>query len=156
MLAANKVITDYYPTKYSEVMTCKSIFDMYKLYGVPDQGNPTPFLYDACQQNSLSAGIKVVVPAVNNGQPECLAALMHTTFGMSLWVALVLHAVGIEVYLRLTPRETERLRQVSFEKQLERGMKRPGMAGLVVERFGDADEWKPKGRWAGEQEEQMK
>ena len=156
MLAANKVITDHYPIRFNEVMTCKTIFNMYRLYSVPDEGNPTPFIYPACQQNPLS-GTKVVVPAVSNGQPECLAALTHATFGMSLWVAMVLHAIGIEVYLRLTPRETERLRQVSFEKQLERGMKRPGMAGLVVERFGDAEEWKPKGRNVeGECDEELK
>lgn len=126
-------------------MSCKAIFNMYRLYGLPDRGNPTPSIYPACQLNPLSS-IKVVVPAVSNGQPECLAALMHATFGMSLWVAMALHAVGVEMYLRLTPRETEGLRKVSFEKQLERGMKRPGMAGLVVERFGDAEEWKPRAR----------
>jgi hypothetical protein len=43
--------------------------------------------------------------------------------------------------LKLTPRETQRLRQVSYEKQLEAGMKNPGSAGLTVERFGDADPW---------------
>jgi hypothetical protein len=43
--------------------------------------------------------------------------------------------------LRLTPRETQRLRQVSYEKQLEAGMKNPGSAGLTAERFGDADPW---------------
>jgi hypothetical protein len=43
--------------------------------------------------------------------------------------------------LKFTPRETQRLRQVSYEKQLEAGMKNPGSAGLTVERFGDADPW---------------
>ena len=145
MLAANKVITDHYPTRFSEVMRCKTIFNTYKVYGVPDQGNPTPFIYPAGQQNPLSA-MKVILPAVSNGRPECLAALTHANFVMRLWVAMVLHAVGIEVYSRLTPRETEKLRHVSFEKQLGRRMKRPGMAELVVERFGDADEWKSKRR----------
>ncbi len=97
---------------------------------------------------------KVIVPVVSNGQPECLAALMHATFGMSFWVALVLHAVGVEVYLRLTPGETEKLRSVSFEKQLERGMRAPGMADLLGKRFGDADEWKPKRRHFEEENEE--
>jgi hypothetical protein len=43
--------------------------------------------------------------------------------------------------IKLTPRETERLRQVSYEKQLEAGMKNPGSAGFTAERFGDADPW---------------
>lgn len=38
----------------------------------------------------------------------------------------------------MTPAETARLRQVSYERQLARGFKRPGYAGLVAERFGDA------------------
>lgn len=63
---------------------------------------------------------------------------------MSGVLALFLHAVCVEIYLRLTPRESERLRQVSYERQLERGFKDPGSAGLVVERFGDAYPWVPK------------
>ena len=43
--------------------------------------------------------------------------------------------------LKLTPRETERLRQVSYERQLEAGMKNPGSAGFTAERFGDANPW---------------
>jgi hypothetical protein len=30
---------------------------------------------------------------------------------------------------------------VSYDKQLEAGMKNPGSAGLTIERFGDADPW---------------
>jgi hypothetical protein len=33
---------------------------------------------------------------------------------------------------------------VSYEKQLEAGMKNPGYAGLTAERIGDADPWIPK------------
>ena len=63
---------------------------------------------------------------------------------MAGFLALIVHAVGVELYLRLTPRESERLRMVSYERQLERGMKNPGSARLVVERFGDADVWVPR------------
>lgn len=54
--------------------------------------------------------------------------------------------------LRLTPKETDRLRQVSYERQLERGMPRPGYAGLTVERFGDAEPFKPVAKMIEEQE----
>ena len=47
------------------------------------------------------------------------------------------------MYLKSTPREAERLGQLSYERQLEAGMKKPGSAGLVVEKLGDADEWVP-------------
>ena len=77
------------------------------------------------------------------GNTEEIGASLRVSFGMALWMALLLHAVGVEIYLRLTPRESERLRQVSYERQLEAGSTAPGSAGLVVERFGDADAWRP-------------
>ena len=62
---------------------------------------------------------------------------------MALWVAIFLHVVGVEIYLALTPREGQRLRMVSYERQLAAGFRNPGSAGLVVERLGDADHWAP-------------
>ncbi|GAB7362292.1 hypothetical protein MBLNU230_g2310t1 [Neophaeotheca triangularis] len=78
------------------------------------------------------------------GKIEEIAASLQITFGMACWMALALHAVGVEVYLAFTPVEGERLRRVSYERQLERGFEDPGSAGLTVERFGDAEAWKPK------------
>jgi hypothetical protein len=43
----------------------------------------------------------------------------------------------------MTPAESTRLRQVSYERQLARGSTRPGYAGLVAERFGDAAPYEP-------------
>lgn len=45
--------------------------------------------------------------------------------------------------LKLTPREAERLRNVSYERQMEAGMKNPGNCGTTVQRFGDANPWIP-------------
>lgn len=84
----------------------------------------------------------VVHASFLDGNPEEIGASMRMNFGMGLWMSLFLHAVGVEIYLKLTPRESERLRQVSYERQLEAGAKNPGSAGLVVERFGDAEPWK--------------
>lgn len=88
---------------------------------------------------------KHIVVHANLGGPsgENAGASLRVNFGMAIWMALFLHAVGVEIYLRLTPREAERLRQVSATRQMEAGFKHPGSAGLVVERFGDADGWKP-------------
>lgn len=58
-------------------------------------------------------------------------------------MGIVLHIIGVELYLGLTPRESERLRQVSYEKQCEAGLKNPGFSGWTVNRWGDAEEWKP-------------
>lgn len=43
----------------------------------------------------------------------------------------------------MTPKETERLRRVSYEKQVEAGFSNPGSAGLNLDRWGDADRWTP-------------
>jgi uncharacterized membrane protein len=72
---------------------------------------------------------------------EVMAALQGTFGGAGL-LAFLLHAIGIELYLHFTPAEAQRLRQVSFERQQERGFKRPGSAGLTADRLGDA-EWTP-------------
>lgn len=58
-------------------------------------------------------------------------------------MSLFLHMVGVEVYLALTPAESERLKVVSYEKQLEAGFENPGNAGLTAERWGDAAAWAP-------------
>ena len=113
------------------------------------QNNATQFYddYPACNpDNAQWAPDGYVVVKGKGGGSSAMgsAAALCQIFGMAGVLALILHAIGVEIYLRLTPRESERLRQVSYEKQLERGFKNPGSAGLVVERFGDADPWVPK------------
>ena len=56
-------------------------------------------------------------------------------------MSLFLHMVGVEVYLALTSAESERLKIVGYEKQLEAGFENPGNAGLTAERWGDATAW---------------
>jgi hypothetical protein len=72
-----------------------------------------------------------------------IAAALQLGFAASCWLGLTIHAVGVEIYLRFTPAEAERLRRVSYERQLKRGFDHPGSAGLTAERFGDAEPWKP-------------
>lgn len=78
---------------------------------------------------------------MGTGVAESMAALQGTFAGAGL-LALILHAIGIELYLHFTPAEAERLRQVSYERQLERGFRRPGSSALTSDRLGDA-EWTP-------------
>lgn len=79
-----------------------------------------------------------------HGNPLEMVAALGVSFPIAVWLSLVLHAFGVELYLALTPKETQRLRQVSYERQLERGYKNPGSAGLVPEKLGDFDPWVPK------------
>jgi hypothetical protein len=59
-----------------------------------------------------------------------------------MWLSLIIHFVGVEIYLHMTPAETTRLRVVSYEKQLEAGFAHPGSSGLTSDRWGDAV-WTP-------------
>ena len=103
--------------------------------------------YPACVANPNG---QTAVLANFAGKIEMVAASMNTSFGMAGWLALVLHAIGVELYLRLTPAEGERLRQVSYERQAERGLSHPGSSGLTVDRLGDAEEWTPRSNKDGE------
>ncbi|MCJ1282478.1 hypothetical protein MMC26_001801 [Xylographa opegraphella] len=103
--------------------------------------------YPACglPGSTNSSGQAVVHADFKAGTAEAIGASLRLNFGMAIWIAFFMHLVGVEIYLNLTPREAQRLRQVSYERQLEAGYESPGSAGLVVERWGDADEWKPSG-----------
>ncbi|KAK3117582.1 hypothetical protein LTR53_000907 [Teratosphaeriaceae sp. CCFEE 6253] len=85
----------------------------------------------------------IVTPGFGSDNPMEISAALAMPFGTAGWIALVLHTIAVEIYLRLTPVESDRLRQVSYERQLERGFRRPGYAGLTVERFGDGAPYRP-------------
>ncbi|KAF3933673.1 hypothetical protein ABW19_dt0200247 [Dactylella cylindrospora] len=85
----------------------------------------------------------VAVQGLPSGGLEKVIVGYKVTFGMAAWLALLIHLVGVEVYLALTPREDERLRRVSYERQMERGWKMPGREGLTADRVGDAELWRP-------------
>ncbi|KAI4725816.1 hypothetical protein E4T49_06404 [Aureobasidium sp. EXF-10728] len=108
--------------------------------------NDTLAAYPQCADyfNGNAPNLPVIVTAdfASENSME-LSVALGIPFGAAGWLALLLHTIAIEFYLRLTPRESNRLRQVSYERQLERGMSRPGYAGLVPERFGDAEPFQP-------------
>ena len=85
----------------------------------------------------------VAVKGDFNGNVAEIFQALALNFGMNCALAFFLHSLGVELYLWLTPREGNRLRQLSYELQLERGFANPGSAGLVVQKFGDADPWVP-------------
>ena len=97
--------------------------------------------YPECVANP--AGYAAVLASTKTGQPQEAVAALRLGFAMSAWLAIAIHAIGIEFYLHLTPVEGERLRQASYHKQMEAGMKNPGSAGLTADRVGDAPKWEP-------------
>ncbi|KAK1982063.1 hypothetical protein LZ30DRAFT_591353 [Colletotrichum cereale] len=90
------------------------------------------------QQTIVHAALATATSAAEAG------AAISLPFGMAIWLALAVHAIGIEIYLRLTPAEAERLRNVSYKRQLEAGMNPAGRAGLTADRIGDSEKWQPQ------------
>ncbi|KAK0615155.1 hypothetical protein B0T17DRAFT_592940 [Bombardia bombarda] len=109
--------------------------------------NGTIELYPACESyfSGASPDQKAIVVAniVDPSSGAEAAAALEMSFGIACWLALAIHAIGVEVYLRLTPIEAERLRNVSYKRQLEAGMRNPGRAGITSDRIGDAPKWVP-------------
>jgi hypothetical protein len=130
---------------------------------------PSPTLllemYPACASyaNGTNPAEVAIVLANLDGETGVNAgAALNMSFGMALWLSVVVHAIGVEIYvsssqmsttqetfltitqLHLTPREAQRLRQISYQRQLEAGMRNPGSAGLTADRLGDADQWLPE------------
>ncbi|KAJ4038311.1 hypothetical protein NW756_008555 [Fusarium oxysporum] len=96
--------------------------------------------YPTCQD--LNAWV-AIQGDMSGESTENIASALSLGFSMGIWLALAIHAIGIEVYLHLTPAETERLRRISFQRQQERGFKNPGSSGLTSDRLGDAETWRP-------------
>lgn len=103
--------------------------------------------YPQCLNLTTANIDTTIVPVHANfgNNMEEIGASMRLPFGMGLWLSMFLHTVGVEIYLALTSRESRRLREVSYQRQLEAGYERPGSAGLVVEKFGDAEPWRKSG-----------
>ena len=98
--------------------------------------------YATCREDPNSTAAvraNMNVPDTDPMPLEEIGATVQITFGMAGWIAFVMHAVGLEIYLALTPAESRRLKKVSYEKQLARGYKRPGCAGTTAEMWGDAE-----------------
>ncbi|KAL8790665.1 MAG: hypothetical protein Q9213_000513 [Squamulea squamosa] len=110
-------------------------------------GEPFPEAeYPQClfPNGTLNAGFRVAIEAAELlTKPEQFGSSHIQPFGANLWICIAVHIIGVEMYLGMTPRESERLRRVSYEKQLEAGFDNPGSAGLTSDRWGDAEKWTP-------------
>lgn len=69
------------------------------MYGSP---NITIHFYPLCADPSQLQDDAVVVHAdIDSGLPEQIGAAYRASFGLCVWLALILHAVGIELYVSL-------------------------------------------------------
>ncbi|CAE7199216.1 unnamed protein product, partial [Rhizoctonia solani] len=116
--------------QYYVVWNCDEI-----LYTMDNDLAQLAELFPACTVGALES-THVAVPAVWTRAVN-IGSTLRLTFGPSLWIATLIHAIGVEIYIHLTPGETARLRKVSYQKQLERGMRYPGSMGTVGDKLGD-------------------
>lgn len=133
MIISAKVITTI--NSYYTTVPCDQIAFLYDSTEIANQ------LYPQCSSPNTTLDGMVVVHALFSEQPEQIGASLDVSFGMAMWLAIIMHLVGVEIYLALTPREANRLRQVSYERQMERGFRNAGSAGLTSDRWGDAEPW---------------
>lgn len=120
---------------YYRAMPCDQVASMF------DDQQKFAASYPQCSSAMGTTDGWIAVPAHFSGKTH-IAATLDLTFGTAGWLAFVLHAVGVEIYLQLTPREGERLREVSYQRQLEAGFRHPGSSGTTADRWGDAEAWK--------------
>lgn len=135
MAAANVISAsgDYY-----QVQTCAQVASDYNNVVPPFQVTEK---YLACLNAMVD--LPIVVKADVHGSAEQIGASLGLGFGMGLWLSILLHLVGVEIYLNTTPGESNRLRTVSYERQLEAGLEHTGSPGVTADRLGDAAAWQP-------------
>ncbi len=129
---------------YYLVVHCRKLAFVHSDGGSDDLKNDEYFAVTYPQCIGLAPGQDPVVPVEANmmsGYQEGIMTSLNVAFGWSAWLALFLHLIGVEIYLNLTRTEGERLRNVSYGRQLEAGYNRPGSAGLTADKFGDNPEW---------------
>ncbi|CAE6509867.1 unnamed protein product [Rhizoctonia solani] len=99
--------------QYFVVWSCDEV-----LYTMHNNSTQLMEMFPACSTEPLESA-HVAVPAVWTRAVN-IGSTFRVVFGPSLWIAVLVHAIGVEIYIHLTPGETARLRKVSYQKQLER------------------------------------
>ena len=61
----------------------------------------TTYLYPDCKAffNGSNPDQQAVVPLNLNGPPEQVGATLGESFSMAVWLALAIHAIGVEIYV---------------------------------------------------------
>jgi len=123
--------------------SCAQIAWFYTNYGLGDPLAAYPQCASPSDNTTMLPDAYVAVHADLNGSPEQIGASLDINFGMALWLALFVHLVGVELYLRLTPGEARRLREVSAQRRRERwgggGGEGKGSEGQVEVGVGEGE-----------------
>ncbi|KZL72048.1 hypothetical protein CI238_00838 [Colletotrichum incanum] len=119
------------------------------MMGQANAANATSSLFEDCipYASGENPNQQAVVEAnfFDKSTPAGPTASLHVSFGMAGWLAGAIHAIGVEVYLRLTPGESERLRKLSCQKQLEAGLHEVSSIEVTSNRLEDVEKVKAEG-----------
>ncbi|KAF8703893.1 hypothetical protein RHS03_06164, partial [Rhizoctonia solani] len=85
--------------QYYVVWSCDEI-----LYTIDNNSTRLMEMFPACSSGSLES-VHVAVSAVWT-EAINIGSTLRLTFGPSLWIASLVHAIGVEIYIHLTPGET--------------------------------------------------
>ena len=100
--------------------TIKSCDEIDFIYGA---SNATYKLYPQCGMGNATAKVLVVVYVnFGSGKLEQVWASLGIPFGTAMWLAIIMHFVGVEIYFTLIPKENDRLRHVVSERQNKKGI----------------------------------
>jgi hypothetical protein len=115
------IAAELYSQNYLTISTCEEMIFMYNGYS-----KPLDMLYSAypaCQNTSSADVTYVIVKGrLTSGRPEEIASIFSLSFGVALWLSLVIHNFAVEKYLWSTKDEDERLRVVSMKRRKAAGM----------------------------------
>jgi hypothetical protein len=109
------------PGQYRGVMSCEEI---YSHYPDPTSVSSLNLRYPACINfNSTNQNLYAIVTAsLEATKPEEIYMAVSFAFGLSAWLAAVIHILGVEIYLNATKDEDERLKKVSAVRRKAAGL----------------------------------
>ena len=106
------------PNSYKSILPCNEIIYIYQFVTNLSHSSSLSSRYPACvglEDSESGSDVYVVVNATlaNGRLPEEKAALMNMIFGVSGWIALLLHILLVEIYLSYSKEEDEKLKKIS-------------------------------------------
>jgi hypothetical protein len=108
MFAARQVITDI--GTYYSVWRCDEIMS------VMTDAETLSATYPQCVQTENPENINVAVHAATGADQLSFASSVRATFGMALWLAMLIHLIGMEFYIRKTESENQHRRGYVLER----------------------------------------
>jgi hypothetical protein len=109
------------PGQYRGVMSCEEI---YSHYPDPTSLASLNLRYPTCANfNSTDQTLyAIVTTSLEETKPEEVYMAISFAFGLSAWLAGVIHILAVEVYLNATKDEDERLTKISAVRRRAAGL----------------------------------